>query len=319
MAHLPKYVQDLVTPFLLYHAQRHYDKTGHSFKTFNLEKEMAISGDLGDEDDVHGVDILNQYQYWFVSFDNFDGKFYGILEAAIAKFNKKHKKDNIKLHLSNVLANPSKHTICHSDSDHYGTYYFLIKVTDDNNKNFNYTLPAHIFEDLHEEVDTDKQSYETKEKLTCSESKIKHACPFGGELDIIKQDDGSYKTKSDISGDDQTIFLSDDYYRIWAEEYEYRYSLATLACKKKLAEEYQHSGITLDYDKNWYYEWHQIELKICEETIEKYKEKYTPWMIYDDPLDHLSDLAQLLIDTPVDSSNFELYLNKFIALKQSTF
>jgi hypothetical protein len=324
MAHLPKHVQDIVTPFLRYYAQRNDE----SLHVFNLEAEMAISGDLGDADDVHGVDILNRYQYWFISSDCFNAKLYSCLDDAIKKFNQTHKKNNIQLHLSHILACAPKHIICHSDSDHYGSYYFLINVTDGDNKHFNYMLPAKIFEEFSDESSSDedvdpktgKRPYNkklpTKEskkiKLPHKESKIKYALVFGGELEIIKQSDDIYLTKNDETGEYQTVFLSDDYYRIWQEEYSYRDSIVTIDKKKEAYRK------LLDDEKKdtWLFNWRRDELEKCELAIEKYGKQYTPWVTYDDPEDHLSDLAKLLIKTDVDSSDFQLYLTNFINLKK---
>lgn len=308
MAHLPADIQDIVTPFLLYHAQHHYDTTGHSFHVFDLEAEMMSSGDLGDEDDVHGIDILNTYHYWFVSFDQFDARFYSILENKIRAFNKTYQKRNIKLHLSHITGG-HRRIICHSDSDNYGTYYFLIKVTQCDDKYFTYILPSKPFEHLSKEE-------ANLEKLTdvpeTKDTKQKYACIFGSELDIDLELDGSYTTINEI-GERQKVILSDDYYTTWSEQYKYRHSVATIGHKKKELRK------LLDSDKKdkSSIDWKNAAITTCDEIIEKYQNKYTPWVVYEDKSDHLSDLAQLLIITDIDSPNFQLYLAQFINQKKA--
>lgn len=304
MAHLPKHIQDLVTPFLFHQSLLYYDSIGYSFRIFNLPNEMKISGDLGDQDDVHGVDILNKYHYWFVSFDHFHAEFYSHLNQSIKNFNLYHSKFGFKLNLLHILANSIEHIICHSDSDHYGTYYFLIKVTNIKDEPLNYILPSKMIKDQKKmyledfkEISNLKNGIENEDfKEIDFEKDGLEILIFGSELNIREQKDGTYLTISENYGQ-QIIHVSDEQYHNWDQELEYRKA-------------------TLMVD--------QLELKLSKEkmlkyqnTINKYQKQYTPWPKYYNKDDRLCQLAKLLIKTDIKSPEFENYLIEFKSIKNS--
>lgn len=165
-------------------AFKYYDNIGYSLKTFEINSsEQAIDF----EENYLGFE-LDKYHWWFVSFDEFDHKFYYKLEKYIKKFNKSQ--DVCNLYLDKETGGHSRR-ICRSDSDNYGTYYFLVKAKQKDQNNFTYKIP---------------KKYE-------SEIIVKDENKYGHDIEVeyisknlVSFDDEKEKTKITIK------FVSDDWY-----------------------------------------------------------------------------------------------------------
>ncbi|ARF12136.1 hypothetical protein Klosneuvirus_3_271 [Klosneuvirus KNV1] len=143
MAHLPKEIVELCTPLLFDYALETLPNFGYSFKLFDILTENARVEDeykppgLGEE--------LHKYHWWFVSFGSFKTKHYAELEKRIKVFNQLQ--DQCKLIL-NFESGGHARRICHSDSDNYGTYYFLITAVKPDGNPFDYTVPKSCLNEL---------------------------------------------------------------------------------------------------------------------------------------------------------------------------
>lgn len=131
MTHLPKFVQDCVDPILKKFAKHKnvYPNFGFSFSKFDHENDCPA-----DDPNISLQEELDRYNWWFISPDEFDNDRYVDLYNMITKFNKETK-HNIKLHLGQETGGTIRR-ICHSDSDNYGTYYFLITATEKDGSKF---------------------------------------------------------------------------------------------------------------------------------------------------------------------------------------
>ena len=161
MAHLPKEIVALCTPFLIDYAFENYGNVGYSFKLFDISvyDKPSISTQEGYGEQNYLCDELHKYHWFFTSFDSFKHKHYVELQKRIKVFNQIQ--DRCKLHLTSETGGHIRR-ICGSDSDNYGTYYFLIYATYPDNTLFTYTIPKTCLDELKE---NENVKYSKKHKL----------------------------------------------------------------------------------------------------------------------------------------------------------
>ena len=288
MAHLPTHIQDRVTPFLIHCSDDYGD---HKLSIFNcLEEFKRWRGGTGAEEDFEdgSIEIYNRYHYWFCSLDEFDNKFYVYLSEQIERFNKNN--TDIVVHLSSETGG-HKRVICASDSDNYGTFYFLITVTDSNLESFTYTLPQSLVDDYDDYLIINL--YDT-------------------ELMLEKRDENSYKivkiyNNNGDNDDDgnQIILLSDEHYKIWDETHKYRWAITLIKKTKQTFETQKSNNSMKSHYENLIHEY--------EDLIEKYQSKYTVWPIYEDIDDNIDKLTKQLVTMELNSPEFLLVWEKIQA------
>jgi hypothetical protein len=105
--------------------------------------------------DPQGIDLLHQYHYWYVSFDEFNVDLYNKLNKEIALFNINHEKLNCSLA-----------AIISGDSDNYGTFYFTISVSNKDGSFLEYTIPSHLVESSEDEDNFKVSYFKSQESFT---------------------------------------------------------------------------------------------------------------------------------------------------------
>lgn len=143
MAHLPKEIVELCTPLLFDYALETLPNFGYSFMLFDILTEKNIVEDLYKPPDLS--EEFHRYHWWFVSFDSFNTKYYAGLEKRIKIFNQLQYQCKLILKFE---SGGHARRICHSDSDNYGTYYFLITAVKPDGKPFDYTVPKSCLNEL---------------------------------------------------------------------------------------------------------------------------------------------------------------------------
>ncbi len=264
MAHLPQSVQDKVTPFLTYCGQE-FSSELWIFNALEESKRCLSRGRYKEEPVT--IDLLNKYQYWFRSFDRMDQAFYDFLETKIEDFNAKT--EGIQLELTSIKGG-TESIICGSDSDNYGTYYFLITAVDSNEDHFSYTLPRSL-------IKSEWDGSENYEWLEICNQEIQGKC----------NDDFSSFINND--GEVQQVTYLDDYYQEWGRRKAY------FDAVKSLANPYY---LTSNYTR--YLE----ELK---ETVRKGDGLYQADTAYVDKNLTLDQLTRRLIKCELNSGEFYDY------------
>lgn len=295
MAHLPKEVIDEVIPILLNCASTKWHNRGYSLETFNVHNFVKYDA-TGSEEDIGIIELLNKYHFWFVSFDEFDAEFYCCLESAIKRFNKESK--TIQLNLSHETGG-HKRFICQSDSDNYGTYYFLITARTPEGNPFTYELPAEMIVSL-----TDDEKKEDNIPQDC-----KYVFTFP-ELDDMrvyqKKESLDYYTLNEL-GEKQNIIFSEDNYQKWDEIYEYCMNVAKLDILKQHAE-----------NEDKYAKADEPEIERLSKIISQSKIKYPKWDIIKVKNDRYKQIADVL-KMKIESPEFKTFLKQLKLLSDYGF